>query len=124
MTHALAALLRVFIRRQVTPDGVGQHVPPQVTVPPEDGTAGGTFVGFQVRVSEEVSLEVAPLVEAPPAGWALVGRLLHVEDLVDGQRAALAEAFATLAAFERLLLAVDVPEKDKTGTSLAEITGR
>lgn len=97
----------------MAPDGVGQHVSTQVTVPPEDGTAGGTFVGLQVRVGEEVSLEVAPLIEAPPAGWALVGRLLHVKDLVDGQCATLAEAFATLTALERLLLAVDVPEKNR-----------
>lgn len=84
MTGALAALLRVFIRGQVTPDGVGQHVPPQVAVPPEDGAAGGTLVGLQVGVGEEVRLEVAALVEAPAACRTLVGRLLHVKDLVDG----------------------------------------
>lgn len=113
MTHALTALLRVFIRWQVTPDGVGQHVSSQVAVPPEDGTAGGTLVRLQVCVGEEVSLEVATLVEAPPAGWALVGRLLHVKDFVDGQRAALTKAFTTLATFERLLLAVDVPGEER-----------
>lgn len=59
-------------------------------------------------MSEQVRLEIAPLVEAPATGGALVWRLLHVKDLVDGQGAALAESLATLATLERLLLAVDV----------------
>ncbi len=35
--------------------------------------------------------------------------LLHVEDLVDGQGAGLAEALPTVVALEGLLLGVDVP---------------
>lgn len=69
----------------------------------------GTGIGFDIRVGEQVGLEVAALVEAPAAGGALVGGLLHVQDAVDGQGAALAEALTALRTLERLLLAVDVP---------------
>ena len=37
-----------------------------------------------------------------------MGRLFHVEDLVDGERSRLAETLPALAALERLLLRVDV----------------
>lgn len=67
------------------------------------------MVRLDVRVREQVGLEVAPLIKASGADRAFVRRLLHVEDLVDGQGSALAESFAALAALERLFLAVDVP---------------
>lgn len=63
-----------------------------------------------IRVREEVSLEVAPLVETPGADRALVRRFLHVQDLVDREGTALTETFAAFDAFEGLFLAVDIPE--------------
>lgn len=56
-----------------------------------------------------MSLEIAPLIKASGADRALVRRLLHVQDLVNGQGPALAESLAAFGALERLLLAVDVP---------------
>ena len=84
-------------------------MPPEVAVPAEHFAAGGTVVRLDVRVREKVGLQVAPLVETPGAHGTLVRRLLHVEDLVHREGPALAESFAALRAFERLLLAVDVP---------------
>lgn len=88
---------------------VGEAVPPQVAVPPEHLAAVGTVERFDVGVRQEVGLEVAPLVEGSAAGGALVGRLLHVEGLVDGQGSRLAEAFTALSALEGFLLGMDVP---------------
>lgn len=88
---------------------MSQRVPPQVAVPTEDLAAGGTVVGLDVRVRQEMCLQVAPLIEAPGADGTLVRRLLHVEDLVHRQGPALAESFSAFRAFERLFLAVDVP---------------
>jgi hypothetical protein len=93
-----------------------QGMAPQVTVAPEDFSAGATLVGLVVGVSEEVCLEVGALVEAAAAHRTLVGRLLHVQDLVYGQRPRLAEALAALAALERLLLRVDVPATHNAST--------
>jgi hypothetical protein len=56
-----------------------------------------------------VGLEVGPLVEGLVAQVALVRRLVHVEHLVNGEGARLAEALAAVFALERLLSAVDVP---------------
>lgn len=88
-------------------------MPPQITIPPEDGTTRGTLVGLEVGVGEEVRLEVAALVEGAAAGGTLMWRLLHMKDLVDGQGTTLAEPFTTLTTLKRLLLAVDVPVEDK-----------
>lgn len=86
-----------------------QRVPPQVAVPAEHFAARGTLVRLVVCVSEQVGLQVAALVEASSAHRTLVRGFLHVKDLVHRQGAALAETLAALAAFERLLFAVDVP---------------
>lgn len=56
-----------------------------------------------------MSLEVAALIEAARADRTLVRGLLHVQDLVNGQGAALAKTLAAFVAFEGLLLTVDVP---------------
>ena len=86
-----------------------QAVPAQVTVPTEHFAAVGAVVGLDVRVGQEVGLEVAPLVETPAARRTLVRRIFHVQDLVDGQCPRLAEPLATLVALEGLLLGMDVP---------------
>lgn len=93
---------------------VGEAVPPQVAVPPEDLAAVWTVERFDVGVRQEVGLEVAPLVEGSAACGALVGRLLHVEGLVDGQGSRLAEAFTALSAFKGFLLGMDVPGIGRT----------
>lgn len=93
---------------------VGKAVPPQVAVPPEDLAAVWTVERFDVGVRQEVGLEVAPLVEGSAACGALVGRLLHVEGLVDGQGSRLAEAFTALSAFKGFLLGMDVPGIGRT----------
>lgn len=68
-----------------------------------------------VRVSEQVRLQVAALVEAALAHRALVRRLLQVQYLVHGQRARLTESFAAFRALERLLLGMNVPGTTTTG---------
>ena len=65
---------------------------------------------FDICVGEQVGLEVGPLVEAPLTdGTPVVGGLLHVEDLVDGEGPRLTEPLAALSALEGLLLGVNVP---------------
>jgi len=86
-----------------------QAVPAQVTVPSEHFAAVGAIVGLDVRVGQQVGLEVAPLVETPAARRTLVRRVFHVQDLVDGQCPRLAEPLAALVALEGLLLGMDVP---------------
>lgn len=54
-------------------DGVSEHVPSQIAVPPEDGAAGGALVWLEVGVGQKMRLQVTPLVETPAAGRALVG---------------------------------------------------
>jgi len=91
---------------------VCEAVTPQVTVASEHFAAGTTLVGLVVGVGEQVCLEVGALVETAAANRTLVRGLLHVQDLVHGQSARLAEPLATLSALERLLLRVDVPATD------------
>lgn len=55
-----------------------------------------------------VSLKVGALIEAAIAHGALVGRLLQMRHLVDGEGSRLAESLSAIVALERLLLAVDV----------------
>lgn len=88
---------------------MGQCVPSEVTVPAEHLATRRAFVRLVIRVREEVGLEVAALVETPGTDRTLVRGLLHVQDLVDRESTALAEAFAALAALEGFLLAVNVP---------------
>lgn len=102
-------------RRRRHPEIVGQRVSPQVAVPAKDLAAGGAMIRLNVRVSEKMGLEVAPLIEAPGADGALVRRFLHVQNLVDSQRPALTESLAALGALERFLFAVNIPvEKRET----------
>lgn len=56
---------------------------PQIAVPSEDLSAGCAMIWFDVRVGEQVRLQVGPLIEAPIADGTLVRRLFHVQDLVD-----------------------------------------
>ena len=81
---------------------------PEITVPAEGLVALVALVGLMVGVGEQVGLEVGPLVEAPLADGALVRGLLHVEDLVHGKGARLAEALATDFTLEGLLIGMDV----------------
>ena len=81
-----------------------QGVASEVAIAPEHLTAGATLVGLVVGVREQVCLEVGALVETAAAHRTLVWGLLHVQNLVHGQRPRLAEPLATLTALERLLL--------------------
>ena len=69
---------------------------PQITVSPEDLPALVTLVGLVVRVGQQVGFQVGPLVEAPLTDGALVGRLLHVENLVYRQGPRLTKALAAI----------------------------
>jgi hypothetical protein len=93
---------------------VRHFVTPKVTAASEEFGTAGAFVGLVVGVGEQVGLEVGALVEAATTHRTLVGGLLHMQDLVHGQRPGLAEPLATLSAFERLLLRVDVPATETT----------
>ena len=64
---------------------------------------------LDVSVGQQMGLQVGALVEAALADGTPVRALLHVEDLVDGQGAGLAEALPAVVALEGLLLGVDVP---------------
>ncbi len=64
---------------------------------------------LDVSVGQQMGLQVGALVEAPLANGTPVRALLHVEDLVDGQGARLAEALPAVVTLEGLLLGVDVP---------------
>jgi hypothetical protein len=92
-----------FGRRDVA-DCVSEGVSAQVAVASEDLSATGALVGFVVRVREQVRLEIRALVEGARAHRTLVRTLLHVQDLVHGQGARLAEPFAAFCALEWLLL--------------------
>ena len=96
-------------------DGVSQGVAAQIAVASEDFAARRALVRFQVRVGQEMRLEVGSLVEAAGTDGTLVRRLLQVQNAVDGQRPRLAETFAAIGAFERLLLRVNVTVEIKTG---------
>ena len=63
---------------------------------------------FDVRVSEEVRLEVGSLIKTPLTDWTPVRSLLVVEDLMDCQGSVLAKTLATIITFERFLFAVNV----------------
>jgi hypothetical protein len=86
---------------------VREAVSSQVAVAPKD-LAAAAVIWLDVGVREEVSLQVRALVEAPAANRTLVRRLLHVQDLVHGQRARLAEALAALDAFKWFLFGMDI----------------
>ncbi len=64
---------------------------------------------LDVSVGQQMGLQVGALVEAALAYGTPVRALLHVEDLVNGQGARLAEALPAVVALEGLLLGVDVP---------------
>lgn len=90
-----------------------QCVSSQVAIASEHLAARRALVWFVIGVREQVSLEVAALIETPRADGTLVRRLLHVQDLVHRQRATLAESLAALAAFEGFFLAVNVAAETK-----------
>jgi hypothetical protein len=92
---------------------MGHDVSAEIAVAPEDFLAGRALVRFEVGVRQHVGLEIGALVEAASANWALVRRLFQVQNAMDGQRPRLAETFAAIGAFERLLLRVDVTVKHK-----------
>ena len=55
-----------------------------------------------------MSFQIGTLVEGTITDWTFVRRFFHVQNLVYGQGAGLAEPFATFRALERLLLGVYV----------------
>ena len=95
--------------------GVRELVSPEVAVASEDllAVGFGALVRLDVGVGQQMGLQVGPLVEASAALVALVRRVLHVQDAVDGQSPGLTEAFAAILAFERLFLRVDVSEAEQ-----------
>lgn len=97
-------------------DCMCQGVTPQITIASEDLAARRTLVRLVIGVRQQVRLQVGPLVEAAIAHGTLVRRLLHVQNLVHGQSARLAESLAALEAFEWLLFRVNVPLKRKRET--------
>lgn len=56
-------------------------------------------------------LQVRALIEASIAHRTLVGRFLHVQNFVYGQRPRLAETLAAFGAFEWLFLRVNISER-------------
>ena len=66
------------------------------------------LVGFVISVGKKMSFEIWSLIEASLAHLALVRRLLHVKDLMNGQCSRLTESLPTFCADERLLLGVNV----------------
>lgn len=71
------------------------------------------MIWFNVGVGEQMGLQIGSLVEAPVADRTFVRGLFHVQDLMNGQSARLAEPFTTLQALEWLFLRVDVPDEEK-----------
>lgn len=63
-----------------------------------------------------MGLQIRALIEGAIAHGTLVRRLLHVQNLVHGQGARLAKAFAALGALEGLLLGVNVPDGGREQT--------
>ena len=89
-------------------EGVRQSVAAQVTVAAKDFSTLGAVVGLDVRVRQQMRLQIGALVEGTAARRALVRRVVHMKNAVHGQSARLAEAFAAVLTLERLLLGVDV----------------
>lgn len=86
-------------------------MPTQIAVSSEHFATSQAMIGFDVGVRQQMGLEVRTLIETALANGALVRRLLHVENLVNGQGARLAEAFAAFQAFERFLFRMNVSGK-------------
>ena len=65
----------------------------------------------QLLVRQRMRAQEVAVRKALTADVTAVHGLLHVDRLVYGERARLAETFAAVSARERLLFRVDVPEK-------------
>ena len=63
---------------------------------------------LDVRVSEEMCLEVGSLIKTSLTDWTSVWSFLVVKYFVNGQGSVLAETLATIITLERLLFAVYV----------------
>jgi len=87
---------------------VCELVSPEIAISPEYFPALIAFVRLVVSVSQQVGLQVGSLIETSLADRALVGRLLHVKDLVNRQGPGLTESLPTVGTLERLLLGVNV----------------
>lgn len=85
-----------------------QTMTPEIAIAAKDLATRGTVVRLDVGVCEQMRLQIGALIERSIADGTLVRRLLHVQDLVHGQRARLAESFATFGALEGFLLGVNV----------------
>lgn len=72
-------------------------------------------------------LQIGALIEGPRADWALVRRLLHVQDFVHGKGAGLAETLAAFRTFEWLFFTMDISMVSKVILSpeclAADVTG-
>jgi len=60
-------------------------------------------------VSQQVGLQVGSLIETSLTDGTLVGRFLHVQDLVDRQCPGLTEPLSAVRTFERFFLGMNVP---------------
>lgn len=59
-----------------------------------------------------MGLEIRALIETAVTNGTLMGRLFHVQNFVNGQRATLAESFAAFETFEWLILRVNVSARE------------
>ena len=89
-------------------NAVSQFVSSEITIPAEDFLALVAFIWLVIRMGEQVSFQVGPLIKAATANGAFMRGLFHVKDLVNGQGSRLTKTFATFCAFERFLLGMNV----------------
>ena len=74
------------------------------------------LLGFDVGVSEQVGLEIGPLVETSLTDRTAMRRLFKMENLVDSQCSVLTKPFAAIITLEGFLFRMDitvVPEIEK-----------
>jgi len=84
---------------------------PQVAITAKNFPAGCAVVRLDIGVGEQVGLQIGSLVEGAIAHWALMRRLLHMQDLVDSQSSGLTESLAAFGTLEGFLLGVDISGK-------------
>lgn len=92
---------------------MGQTVPSKIAISSENFPAHSTMIWLDICMSEKMSFEIRPLVETPTADWTFVRGFFHVKNFMHCQGPRLAKPFSTLSAFERFLLAMNIPETRK-----------
>jgi hypothetical protein len=89
-------------------ESMGKSVPPKIAVPTELFLAVETIIWFDVCVSQQMSLEIWPLIEWSTTSVTFVRWLFQMKDLVNLKGSWLTESFSTVWTFERLFLRVNV----------------